>query len=125
MNFEKQFTEWVNNALAEELPAGIKGFCFNLFETEASFMIELIGAPKFNEKNADWACEELFVPYQRQLKIPRAYSGEKGEACLEKMKKLLLQYLSSNQPGVQVLKAAAGVAIGFVDGELIVLTKAY
>ena len=125
MNFEKQFTEWANKALAEELPVGIKGFCFNLYEIEATFMVELVGTPSFDEKESDWVCEELFVPQQRQLKIPRPFSGEKWEVCLEKMKTLLLQYLNSNQPGVNTLKSAAGVAIGFVDGDLILLTVAH
>ncbi|MBB5320167.1 hypothetical protein [Marinobacter oulmenensis] len=123
MDFEQTLYEWINKSLVNGVPSQVKAFSFNLYETGSNFGIELIGASEFDEADPDWACEEVFEPEQRQLDIPLAYSGENWEQCLENMKSALSGYLQTNEPGAKVLKQAQGVGIGFVDGDLEVLTK--
>jgi len=123
MEFEASIYQWVNESLANGLPLKVKAFSFNLYETGVNFGIELVGTSEFDEEDADWACEEVFEPKQRQIDIPLSYSGETWQQCLEKMKSLMLVYLETNELGAVVLKQAQGVGIGFVDGDLELLTK--
>lgn len=118
MNFEKTFREWANKSLAEKIPANVKAFSFNLYETGVDFGIELIGAGSFDVNDPDWATDEVFEPSQRRLEIPVSFSGETWEQCLENMRKLVFSYLNSNEPGAKVLNQGQGVGIGFVDGDL-------
>jgi hypothetical protein len=123
MNFEQAFREWANRSLTEKIPAEVKAFSFNLYETGVDFGVELIGASHFDVSDSDWACDEVFEPSQRRLEIPLAFSGEKWEQCLDNMRKLVSSYLNSNEPGAKVLNQAQGVGIGFVDGELHLLKR--
>lgn len=122
MSFEQKFREWANRSLAEEIPSKVKAFSFNLYETGAEFAVELIGAGSFDADDSDWACDEVFEPIQRQLPIPVAFSGREWEQCLQSMRKLVSVYLDSNEPGAKVLRKAQGVGIGFVDGDMHLLT---
>ena len=122
MSFEEKFTNWLENSLAAVSSKKIKGFSFNLFEPAAipgvKFGIELIGAQAFDKNDADWACEEIWEPPQRQLPIPIEYSGDTWEVCLDRMKKLVVKHLDSNSDTAKKLKAVEGVGVGFVDGDL-------
>ncbi len=123
MAFESILYEWINKSLIDGKSSAVKAFSFNLYETGSNFGIELIGASEFDEDDPDWACEEVFEPEQRRLSIPLAYSGESWEQCLKKMKSAISGYLQTDEIGAVVLKQAQAVAIGFVDGDLDVLTK--
>ncbi|BCV35900.1 hypothetical protein [Shewanella chilikensis] len=118
MEFESRLFEWINQALADGMPPRVKAFNFNLFETGPDFGIELIGSSEFDEADSDWACEEVFEPKQRQLRIPLSYSGGDWEQCLESMKAAIQVYLQTDEPGAAILHQAEGIGIGFVDGDL-------
>lgn len=122
MNFEQHFEEWLSKGLQTDIPDEVKAYAFNLYEVAAEegvkFGIELIGAGEFDPEDADWACDEIWEPHQRQLLIPIEYSGESWDVCHERMKKLALTTLNSDEPLIQKLKATKGVGIGFVDGDL-------
>lgn len=123
MEFQVTFKNWINESLSCDLPSTVGAFCFNLFETGIDFGIELVGCPSYDENDPDWACDEIFEAKQRSIDIPLAYSGENWEECLEKMKELTVSFMCSNEPGAKVLNKAGAVGIGFVDGDLEILSK--
>jgi len=123
MEFEAFIYQWINESLVNGFPSKVKAFSFNLYERSTNFGFELVGTSEFDEEDADWVCEEVFEPKQRQIDIPVSYSGKSWQQCLEKMKSLVLSYLETDEPGAVVLKQAQGVGIGFVDGDMDLLTK--
>ncbi len=122
MSFETTFHNWLNKSLSKSIPRTVKAFNFNLYETGSNFGIELIGASEFDADDSDWACQEVFEANPRSLEIPIEYSGQTWEKCLKKMKALVLIQLNSKSLASQVLNQSKGVGIGFVDGDLQVLT---
>lgn len=123
MNFKEKLTDWINESLHHAPLDEIKGFSFNLFESADGFWIELIGSGVFDLADSDWACEKIFEPPQRNLLIPVDISGNTWEECLINMKELINVYYDSKEPGAQVLRKVDGVGIGFVDGDLEILTN--
>jgi len=118
--FRKIFFNWLDNGLSVDIPANVTGFSFNLVELspDGRFGVELIGAPGFSIEDEDWACDDVFSICPSVLEIPFSFSGQSWERCLDKMKTLASEYIYSNSNGANVLKAASGVGIGFVDGDL-------
>jgi len=67
--FEKNFEEWLEESLEQDIPDKVKAFSFNLYESSLregyEFGIELIGAYRFDLNDEDWACDEVWEPPQR------------------------------------------------------------
>ncbi len=127
MSFEDQFSEWIDESLASYIPECVKAFSFNLFEPAeipgVRFGVELIGANRFDEKDPDWPCYEVWRPEVRWIRIPQGYSGLAWETALQRVKALLVCKLSTDSTSVERLKASEGVGVGFVDGDLYVIWK--
>lgn len=125
MDLEIAFNNWLSEALAVEPPAAVVAFSFNLFEPAirdgSKFAIELIGAATFDPTNSDWACDEVWEPPVRQFLIPLAYSGAHWSECLGRMTTLVEHKLRDPGTVSQQLRSRQAVAVGFVDGELIVI----
>ncbi|WP_462152571.1 hypothetical protein [Pseudoalteromonas xiamenensis] len=123
MEFEHQFTKWINKALETEIPKEVVAFCFNLSETSVGFKMELIGSSEFDNENPDWACEEIFEAKPREIEISSKFCGKNWEQCLNNSVLLITKYLGSNQSGAKILNNSLGVAVGFVDGDLEIIKK--
>ena len=110
------------------MPSDIKAYAFNLIDfgfsthtgdsAEVLSGIELVGCSQFDRDDPDWACNEVFEAYPRSIDIPASVSGPTWELCLKNMMPLVAEYLERGSQGAHVLKAAKGVGIGFVDGDL-------
>jgi len=128
MSFEDEFSRWIDDSLAGDTPKSVKAFCFSLYEpaglTGVKFGVELIGAGRFDENDPDWACDEVWDPQVRGVPIPKKYSGQSWESCLQKIKTLLLRKLSTNSRSVDRLKSSEAIGVGFVDGDLEVIWTA-
>jgi hypothetical protein len=126
MSFENDFKEWLIEGLEKPIPTSVKAFSFNLFECpetpEYKFGIEIVGASSFDEKNSDWACDEVWEPSVRAIEIPKSYSGSDWEECMEKVKGLVTDCLHSI-PKCNILRTRLGIGIGFVDGDLEVIWR--
>jgi hypothetical protein len=123
MTFGDAFTHWLDTTLPSSLPDQVKGFSFNLTSIQKDrFAIELIGASRFEDMDPDWACDEVWQPSPRQIQITPGELGNNWTDVLESSKRLVIQYLNTAERG-DVLKAADGVAVGFVDGDLEVVWK--
>ena len=122
MEFYGEFSAWLDQVLEGDLPEGIAAFNFNLYEGDDAFDIQLIGAPRFEEDDDDWACEEAFSSEEDVYYLPRESEDvewQEGLACAVDMAET---YLDQGKYA-EKLKAAQAVAIGFVDGDLTILYK--
>ena len=83
-NFDTNLHEWIENGFTQ-IPEGQNlALSFNLYqniETESKFGVELIGAPRFNPNDPDWACDEIWWPQPRSLKVPLDWLGMNGWVC--------------------------------------------
>ena len=119
-DFQEIFVNWAEQSLSQTMPDDVIAFAFNLYE--GPFAVELIGSSKFDRENEDWACEERFVSSPRKLLIPHEFAGDDWQSCLEKMCELARHLLRQSNQTANTLNAAQGVAVGFVDGDLILVT---
>ncbi|MFJ2995635.1 hypothetical protein [Pandoraea sp. NPDC087047] len=72
----------------------------------------------FDLTDPDWACNEVWEPIDRALRIPIIFSGDAWEECLLAIRSLLRTLLEIDDDMTRVLKSREGVGIGFVDGDL-------
>ncbi|MCS2894502.1 hypothetical protein NXY11_01280 [Parabacteroides faecis] len=87
---------------------------FGLFEP---YGIELIGAKSYDAENADWACEEDFVPKYRFCPPLNISDTKKWDIVLKDMT-TLLEELIQELPELQLWQVEH-ITIGFSDGDLI------
>src|SRR5688572_29523044 len=111
------FRTWADGALTENPGDKVRAFSFNLYEHEDSFAIELIGCPRYDPQDQDWACQELFVHREPLFEMPRALVGNKWQEGLAASLALVRAYLRACDP-THRLRVAEAVTVGFVDGDL-------
>lgn len=125
--FERDFRTWLASVLSQGVPDRVVGFTFNLFECtterdDSRFGVELVGTASFDPSDSDWACDEVWEPSGgRSISIPTAFSGESWEECLAKMKSLVTDLLDQQTNVSAQLRSVAGIGLGFVDGDLLLL----
>lgn len=100
----------------EKLPEGIKALNFGLFEP---YGIELIGAKEYDPNDNDWACEEDFVPNQRECPDIEVSGDIEWEDFLNTIVQILKE-LTIDLKDLDVLKIEH-ITAGFCDGDLVVI----
>ena len=117
---EDKFEVWLNDILKNELPNNIKAISFNLYEdTQNKWSIEFVGASSFDEKNDDWACDEVFATRENPYIVIKECDWKSIE---EFFINLINDYLK-NGKYANKLKQYEAIAIGFVDGDLNIIYK--
>lgn len=112
-----EFENWLNTQLENGMPAETKAFCFNLYEESAEdfvYSVQLVACNAFDENDSDWACEEVWSSEEDIFCIE--LSDEQDRDCKsaqELIKSWVLEYMKDCD-----ILSAKPVAIGFVDGEL-------
>lgn len=111
---------WLNHVLGQKIPSVIRAFCFNLYEDENDgWSIELVGTETFDLEDEGWACDEITDFGTRDE--PLSWKKEAAwNEVLSEVISALKQYLE-NGLYADVLKSRAGVAVGFVDGNIEIL----
>jgi hypothetical protein len=120
MSFDDSFKAWLRQSLDTAVPASVRAFSFNLYESEnddSPFRVDLIGSPDFDLEDGDWACEEVWEATPGLLPIPAAFSTSSWQTCLANVKALVLRALEDKAIG-DILLTREGIAVGFVDGDL-------
>jgi hypothetical protein len=120
MSFDDSFKAWLRQSLDTAVPASVRAFSFNLYESEnddSPFRVDLIGSPDFDLEDGDWACEEVWEATPGLLPIPAAFSTSSWQTCLANVKALVLRALEDKTIG-DILLTREGIAVGFVDGDL-------
>ena len=121
-DFESKFFKWLNKSVCNA-PQTVVAFSFNLYDNDSDFSIELVGTDRFDADDADWACEEIYSPRKRMIDIPSSFAGTEWEACLDKIRQLIIRFINSDEPGATILNQSQGIGVGFVDGDLLLISK--
>ena len=118
LNKTKDFFEWLDLILKNELNSEIKAINFNLYEdTDNKWSVELVGTFSFDKDNDDWACDEVFTTRDHPFVIECESDWKLVETFFIG---LVNEYLSSGKYAGK-LKEYQAIGIGFVDGDLHIL----
>ena len=114
----KDFFEWLDAILKNELSGDIKAINFNLYEdADNKWSIELVGTASFDKDDDDWACDEVFTTRDDPFVVKSKNDWESMEVFFIG---LVNEYLSSGKYADK-LKEYQAIGIGFVDGDLHIL----
>ena len=112
--------EWIDEALEQEIPEGVVAACFNIYEDgDNSWSMELVGCSSFEPDDDDWACDEVSDFETRDNPFTWSFEGD-WEAVLVDIGAKLTKYLETDT-NADKLNKLSGVAVGFVDGDLVIL----
>ena len=113
----ERFARWLNRELSQPMPQGVVAYCINIYDGgDRRWSAELVGCASFDEQNSDWACDELF---SNRLNVLSWRGDQHWRNVLEQLASFLSRYQQEGRRA-EVLNAAEGVAVGFVDGNLII-----
>ena len=112
------FEKWVDQTLASPIPDKVVAFCFNLYEDTDGWSTEIIGAPSFDKNDSDWACDEIF---DNRINCLRWKNTKTWEQNLDLIKSYIERYLSQGKYA-NILIGKHGVGVGFVNGDLYLIT---
>jgi shikimate kinase len=128
----KEFHNWLDNVLSEDMPEEVVGFAINLYESDECYEAELVGTPTFDSEDEDWACDDIFMSSRFEFpdeiiledwepsdELPTGW-----EAAQAKIVDSLTGYISNPSDGAEKLKTAKGIGVGFVDGNLTLIDVA-
>jgi len=128
MNIYEEFAHWLDDLFENnDMPEDTKAFCFNLYEESDEDHIygaQLIAAGEFDpdDKDGDWACEEVWSSGENIFTVDTSDEDDTGwNHALELFKEMAEEYLKNGKYS-GIIKGAKGTAIGFVDGELELLS---
>ncbi|MBU5316356.1 hypothetical protein KQI30_08740 [Clostridium bornimense] len=116
-NVKKIIKDWIMRVNDENiLPEDITALNFGLYEP---YGIELIGSESYDEEDDDWACEEDFIPDERDcpdLNIDDKYDWE---TVLNEIV-IILKELVEELEELPLLNVDH-ITTGFSDGDLVVV----
>lgn len=116
MNQYETFEAWLNKYLIRGISPEVQAVNFNLYESSCSeedFDVQLIGAPKYDHDNPDWACSATFSTGEDLCSI----KATDWEDCLQIVIAYVRKYLSNGKYAEKIANLHA-VTVGFVDGDL-------
>lgn len=114
------FSDWLNSLLCA-LPDGAVALCLNLYDDgDNQWSAELVGTDSFDADDSDWACDERFALREQTLRF--TWDIEWDEV-LERVVSHMRQYLETGMHR-DILKQYRAVAVGFVDGDLEIVSLA-
>ncbi len=112
------FEKWLDKSLDVKIPKDMVAFCFNIYDDgDNNWSLELIGASSFDKENSDWACDEAFTTGDNPF---RWHEEADWKQILTEAELVVKVYLEQGRYG-KMLKEYKAVAVGFVDGDLIIL----
>jgi hypothetical protein len=114
------FATWVDAALATH-PAGAAAFCFNLYEYEDAYRVEIVATSRSDRDDPEWAVDPIFfMPKDYLFPLERQAGDDDWQRALAQAQDLIRRYLQRGDHS-EVLRKSRGVGCGFVDGDIHVL----
>jgi len=112
----KDFFEWLDLLLKNELSSEIKAIIFNLYEdTDNKWSVELVGTFSFDKDNDDWACDVDYEPVDKYLNIEGV--DVDPDKFLNEVITILLDIISLEKVSAWLLHTKY-ITVGFDDGVL-------
>ena len=124
MNIYEEFAHWLDDILENnDMPEETKAFCFNLYEESDEdhiYGVQLIAAGAFDpeDKEGEWACDEVWSCEENIFSVDTSDEEDTGWAHAQELIKEIAEEYLKNGSFSAVLSGAEAVAIGFVDGDL-------
>ena len=116
LNKTKDFFEWLDLILKNELNSEIKAINFNLYEdTDNKWSVELVGTFSFDKDNDDWACDVDYEPVDKYLNIEGV--DVDPDKFLNEVITILLDIISLEKVSAWLLHTKY-ITVGFDDGVL-------
>jgi len=118
----EKLSAWLDDVFSKTAPEGVVSVCFNLYEDgEDAWSMEVVGCSTFDSEDPDWACDEVTDFGTRDE--PFAWTDDSiWEKVLSDVTKLLYQYVQEGSAS-GYLQSLDGVAVGFADGDLNILSE--
>ena len=117
LNYE-MFENWLDKTLSREIPDSVVAFCFNIYEdADDKWSLELIGASSFDAEDSDWPCDEVFTTRDNPLPW---FEDAECKQIQQEVQDIIKKYLERGRFAYK-LREKEGIALGFVDGNLILL----
>ena len=125
MSLQCAFNEWLDESLPNVPPEDVRAYNFNIAERVSDFVVELIGAPAYDPNSSDWACEESWSCRPSEFSLPHAEVGSEWQHVEELVVRFVREFMThSADLKAQWLRDSDAVAVGFVDGDLIIVSMA-
>ena len=113
---------WLDDIFNKNIPDSVVSICFNLYEDgDDSWSLEVVGCSSFDSDDPNWACDEVTDFETRDE--PFVWTDEASwEKVLDDITKLLYKYIQEGKAS-KYLNSLKGLAVGFVDGDLNILSE--
>lgn len=113
---------WLDDIFNKNIPDSVVSICFNLYEDcDDSWSLEVVGCSSFDSDDPNWACDEVTDFETRDE--PFVWTDEANwEKVLDDITKLLYKYIQEGKAS-KYLNSLKGLAVGFVDGDLNILSE--
>ena len=111
------FQKWMDRVMPLDQADEIVAYNFNLYEHEAEFAIQLIGARWFDVDEEDWASDEIFSSGEDLFYLSHEVVDSEWQEGLKAAMYLVRKYLESGKYAA-LLKDSLGVGVGFVGGDI-------
>ena len=128
MNIYEEFARWLDDILENnDMPAETKAFCFNLYEESDEdhiYGVQLIAAGEFDpeDKEGEWACDEVWSCEENIFTVDTSDEEDTGWAHAQELIKEMIEEYLKNGKYAGILNESKAVAIGFVDGDLEIIS---
>lgn len=128
MNIYEEFVHWLDDILENnDMPEETKAFCFNLYEESDEDHIygaQLIAAGEYDpeDKEGEWACDEVWSCEENIFTVETSDEDDTGWAHAQELIKEMVEEYLKNGKYADILSSAEAVAIGFVDGDLEIIS---
>ena len=110
---------WINDVMVRIDVNAIRALCFNLYENESIYSLELVGTPSYDKYDAEWACDEISDYGTRET--PFCWKSKRDwKVNLNMIEKLVKQYIHEGS-FIEDFKSLEAVAVGFVEGDLVIV----
>jgi len=122
----EEFAHWLDDLLENAtIPEYACAWGFNLYEEsreDSVYAIQLIASDTFDEDDPDWACEECWSSEEDIFCIELSDEAEKDwKAALRIFSEMAADYFENGR--YADILTAKPVGIGFVDGDVEIITK--
>lgn len=122
-----EFSQWLDNLLENnDMPEKTAAFNFNLYEEseeDSVYGVQLIAADRYDaEDGGEWACYEVWSSEEDIFCVSTSDEDDKSWQGAQKLiTEMIYEYLENGKYG-RILTSAQAVGIGFVDGDIDIIT---